>query len=61
MTLSWLLVLQPLVYIARRLNGKVLLAVGKITGHHGVLRRGKPLSKRRHTVLDTNLQAVRVI
>jgi hypothetical protein len=53
--------LQPLVYIARQLNGKALLAVGKITGHHGVLRLGQPLNKLRHIVLDTSLQAARVI
>src|SRR5438876_1578643 len=61
MTLWWLMARQPWVSIARQLNGKALLAVGTIPGHHGVLRPGQPLHKRRPIVLDTSLLAARVI
>src|SRR5436305_15205946 len=51
MTLWWLMARKSWVSIARQLNGKALLAVGTITGHHGVLRPGRPLNKLRPIVL----------
>ena len=61
MTLWWPMARQPWVSIARQLNGKALRVVGKITGLPGALRPGQPRNKLRPIVLDTSLQAARVI